>query len=108
MEASIAGHLKVVQFLVDKGANVNLKAGSDVNAVWLAAGEGKADVLQYLIKKDADVTAKRMDGIGALASAAVAGHEDVVKVLLKNKDVDVNESDNEGLTPVMNVCEHGR
>ncbi|GMI15726.1 hypothetical protein TrLO_g10264 [Triparma laevis f. longispina] len=95
MEASIAGHIKVVQFLVDKDADVNLKAGSDVNAVWLAAGEGK------------DVTAKRMDGIGALASAAVAGHEDVVKVLLKNKEVNVNESDNEGLTPVMNVCEHG-
>jgi len=107
MEASIAGHIKVVQFLVDKDADVNLKAGSDVNAVWLAAGEGKADVLNYLIKKGADVTAKRMDGIGALASAAVAGHEDVVKVLLKNKEVNVNESDNEGLTPVMNVCEHG-
>lgn len=96
-----------MQALVDKGADVNLVAGSEVNALWLAAGEGKTDVLQHLIKKGGDVTAKRMDGIGALASAAAAGREDVVKILLKNPSIDPNDTDKEGLTPVMNVCEHG-
>ena len=41
-----------------------------------------------------------------MQSAAVGGHLEVVKLLLMS-GMAVDEKDKEGLTPLMNACEHG-
>lgn len=111
MEASMEGKDKVVKHLVEQGVDVNLKSSTGANAVWLAAAEGKTDVLKYLLSKGGDVKVKRSDGISVLAAACIAGHKDVIKLLLKDEAIVkgdfVNETDNEGLTPIINVCEQG-
>ena len=52
MKAAAAGHLKVVQFLVENGADVFLKNVQDQNALIFAAAAGHLDVVEYLFTCD--------------------------------------------------------
>lgn len=70
--ASIMGHAKVVEFLLENGADINSIAASEVSAMWLAASEGRSDVMKILAKYNADATNTRVDGITALMTAAVS------------------------------------
>lgn len=71
------GHLDVVQFLVEQGADVN----ANHEPLYWAAENGHLDVVQYLIEKGADVHAK--DDM-ALRYAADRGHLGVVKYLVEH------------------------
>jgi ankyrin repeat protein len=106
MEASIMGHGKIVDYLIDAGATVDQTAESGITALWLAAGEGQTDVLKTLLKKNADASNTRSDGITALMTAAVGGHVDAVKLLLENA-ADPTAADKDGLTALMNAAEKG-
>ena len=55
MKAAAAGHLKVVQFLVENGADVFLKNVQDQNALIFAAAAGHLDVVEYLFTCDDSV-----------------------------------------------------
>ncbi len=58
---SIIGHVKIVDLLCEGGGRVHSPANIDVTALWLAAGEGRADVTRSLLKKDADASNARSD-----------------------------------------------
>ena len=66
------GHEKIVEFLLENGADVNAAASSEVTAMWLAASEGRADVMKLLVKNNADSSNTRVDGLSALMTAAVS------------------------------------
>ena len=66
------GHEKIVEFLVENGADVNAAASSEVTALWLAASEGRTDVMKLLVKNNADASNTRVDGLSALMTAAVS------------------------------------
>ena len=68
------GHVKIVEFLIDNGADVNAVASSDVSAMWLAASEGRVEVMRLLAKNNAEATNTRVDGISTLMTAAVSDH----------------------------------
>lgn len=72
------GHLTLVQYLLDRGANVNLPAYHDGGrtALQAAAIEGRSDVIDCLLDAGADVTAPaaEMDGVTVLEAAAHAYH----------------------------------
>ena len=68
------GHEKIVEFLIENGADVNAVASSDVSAMWLAASEGRAEVMRLLSKNNAEATNTRVDGISTLMTAAVSKH----------------------------------
>jgi ankyrin repeat protein len=70
--SSIMGHEKIVEFLLENGADVNSVASSEVSAMWLAASEGRVDVMKILAKNNADASNTRVDGISALMTAAVS------------------------------------
>lgn len=72
--SSIMGHEKIVEFLLDNGADVNAVASSDVSAMWLAASEGRVEVMSILAKNNAEASNTRVDGISTLMTAAVSEH----------------------------------
>lgn len=54
-QAARNGHLKVVEFLVSKGANPGTKDSSGLTPLRLAMGYGKTDVAAYLREKEASI-----------------------------------------------------
>ena len=76
--ASQEGHIDVVQALLDKGADVNVKANNGTTALIAAAQEGHIEVVRALLDKGADVYAKNNGGVPALIIAALMGHKEVV------------------------------
>lgn len=100
LRAATKGQLKVVQFLVERDANVN--AGDDHAYTPLsmaACGSSKAyiDIVQLLLEKGANINAKNFADCTALWWAIEYGddnNKDIVKLLLKN-GADVNVRDDE-------------
>ena len=66
------GHEKIVEFLLENGADINAVASSDVSAMWLAASEGRVGVMRILVKNNAEASNTRVDGISSLMTAAVS------------------------------------
>ena len=85
--ASYEGHLPVVKYLVEHGADIS---ANDNQAVIYASENGHLPVVQYLVENDADVTAE--DNY-AIRWASRYGHLPVVKYLVKH-GADVTSEDN--------------
>ena len=87
--ASFGGHEKVVQMLLDQGADVNAQGGEYGNALQAASVKGHEKVVQMLLDQGADVNAQGGNYGNALQAASVGGHEKVVQMLL-DQGADVN------------------
>lgn len=87
--ASLGGHDKVVQLLLDKGAEVNAQGGSYGNALQAASEGGHDKVVRLLLDKGADMNAQGRRYDNALQAASAGGHGKVVRLLL-DKGADVN------------------
>ncbi len=87
--ASCGGHEKMVQLLLDKGADVNAQGGRLGNALQSAIVGGHEEVVQQLLDKGADIHAQNEVYGSALSAASGKGYEKVVQQLL-DKGADVN------------------
>ena len=65
--AAVHGHRKVVEVLLKKGANVNVKGLGGITALIGAAQNGHREVVELLLKKGANVNADMEGGITALS-----------------------------------------
>ena len=83
--ASHLGHEKVVQMLLDKGAEVNAQGGEYGNALQGASVKGHEKVVQMLLDKGAEVNAQGGEYGNALQGASVGGHDKVVQMLLERQ-----------------------
>ena len=93
MFASHHGELLVVQYLVQAGANMDIRRLFGETALMLAAEQGHNEVVQFLVKQrtDLEISAKQgrsfhiddedYDGRTALMLAAENGHDKVVEFL---------------------------
>ncbi|XP_033750497.1 ankyrin repeat, PH and SEC7 domain containing protein secG-like [Pecten maximus] len=72
--AALGGHIEIVKILLDKGADVNKS-----DALSGAAGGGHIEIVKILLDKGADVNKAY-----PLIQAASRGHEDTVRLLLRN------------------------
>ncbi|MCD4654049.1 ankyrin repeat domain-containing protein [bacterium] len=99
--AAFKGHLKIAEYLIQQGAEVDALAKNNNNKtpLMLAALEGKANVVDLLIKNGANVSSKDRDGSTALHMAAASGHYKAVKLLIE-KGAIVNAKDVMGFTPL--------
>lgn len=81
------GRLEVVHFLIERGADVNAKAGPKANfgmtALMNAAYWGQVKMVELLLAKGADVNAKGYKGETALMIASKGKHQQVVELLKK-------------------------
>lgn len=107
--------LKMVKYLVEKGADVNAKSSKHgETALIIASSDGKLEIVKYLISKGADINAVDKYGKNALMShlggypedldvvkALVGGKGGFLSLFKKSNGVDVNAKDNEGKTALM-------
>jgi Ankyrin repeats (3 copies) len=83
--ASAGGREKIVQMLLDRGADVNARGGLHGNALQAASHGGHEKIVQMLLDREADVDAHG----NALQAALAGGHEKAVQMLL-DRGADVN------------------
>ena len=55
------GSLSVVQYLIEKGANIEARDKDQKTPLHFASNEGKTDVVKYLISKGANKNTKNQD-----------------------------------------------
>lgn len=84
MGASAEGHYEIINILISKNANPNLKAKDGWTALMHAVEEGHHDVARKLIAINADVDAVDNDNSTALMYATANKDLDAVKILIGN------------------------
>ncbi|MEK5214186.1 MULTISPECIES: ankyrin repeat domain-containing protein [Psychrobacillus] len=101
------GQLEIVQYLIQKGIDIDVKGGTfDASALNLAAGSGYIEIVKYLIEAGAelDVTlAKRNPLFGAI----YGGHKEVVEFLVE-KGIDISIRYTGETIKNMNAYEYAR
>ena len=81
--ASLGGHDKVVQILLEKGAEVNAQGGLYSNALQAASSRGHNKVVQMLLEKGAEVNAQGGFYSNALYAALERGYNKELNILLE-------------------------
>ncbi|CAI7621152.1 unnamed protein product, partial [Penicillium pancosmium] len=90
ISASMNGYEKVVQLLLEKGAEVNAQGGVYGNALQAASHEGHDKIVQLLLKEGAEINAQGGEYGNALQAASLEGHDKIVQLLLE-KGAEVND-----------------
>ena len=78
------GHLAVVQYLIQQGADKNKAKNNGTTPLIIAAQEGQLKVVQCLVQQGADKGKTREDGADPAATSL--GQLDVVRQLVQQKD----------------------
>ncbi|GHM58178.1 MAG: hypothetical protein sL5_06130 [Candidatus Mesenet longicola] len=97
--ASLKGHLKVVEYFIENGADSKAKDLFGGTPVHVASWNGHLEVVKYFIENRADLETKDSSDRTLLHYASLNGHLDVVKFLAKN-GADLEAKDNDGRTPL--------
>jgi ankyrin repeat protein len=99
--ASYAGNEEAVQFLVDKGANVNARATScSWTPLFLASLSGHTEIVKLLIENGARIDVKDNRGRSPLHHAAALCGKSQAASLLLLKGAAVDAEDHQGQTPL--------
>lgn len=96
--ASLKGHTKVVDELLNANANPNSKNAMLCTPLHFSASNGFDEIVSKLLKAGANPNSVNALGYTPMFSAAFMGHENTVKILLKN-GADTNHKNKQGLTP---------
>jgi ankyrin repeat protein len=84
--ASHHGHLDIVTFLMDHGANISARTNTGMTSLMFASWKGHLDIVEFLVNRGAKVNDIRSDGgQTSLMFASEYGHLEVVKFLVENK-----------------------
>lgn len=82
--AAEKGHVKIVELLVDRGADLNWRHEiSRLTAFHLAALGGHKEVVKLLAAKGADINVKMLADVSILRPLREEGKADMVKLLLE-------------------------
>ncbi|MDR0287493.1 MAG: ankyrin repeat domain-containing protein [Clostridiales bacterium] len=87
-QASQLGHYDIVEFLVEKGANINIRAADGTSPLMIAAYAGHFEIVKYLVEKGAELDFKNYNGDTALSNAYERGNMQIYNYL---KDQGVTE-----------------
>ncbi|MHC4661230.1 MAG: ankyrin repeat domain-containing protein [Planctomycetota bacterium] len=99
-EVASWGYADACELLIEKGAEVNAKAGGwGQTPLYWAVSSGHKAVSEILIAKGADVNAKEIWGKTPLHNAASCGRKSVAEILIEN-GANVNARDRHDWTPL--------
>ena len=82
--ASYTGHLDIVQYLLETGADINAQDSMGNTALMGICFKGSVDIATLLVNRGADVNLKNVNADTALKFASTYGHQDIVELLLAN------------------------
>ena len=102
--ASTSYERNIVEFLIERGADVNGKTYDGETPLFHAAWHNLRDVVELLINRGANINAQNNDGQSALFDAAGGNDARDVAELLLDLGLDVNATDNDGSTPLHNAA----
>ncbi|XP_030843247.1 ankyrin repeat and EF-hand domain-containing protein 1-like [Strongylocentrotus purpuratus] len=77
-----SGHLEVVEFIVDEGADFEISDKDGFTALHIASFNGHLDIVKYLVSKGADLGRPGNDYLTPLHLALDGGHLDIADYLL--------------------------
>lgn len=95
--ATANGDRRIVKYLLENGARVNVKAARNNTPLILAARKGYYRIAEMLIRKGANLQSRGRYGRTALMEAASNGHFGIVKLLVE-WGARINARDNSGTT----------
>ena len=95
MAAAGEGHVPIVELLLNRGCDVNLKDRGGWTALTWAANRGRVNVCELLLKKNCKVDLQDEEGQTALEKAAYFGYAAIVELLLNYK-CNINKQDEDG------------
>ncbi len=90
--------LNVVDFLLEKGANINAQDSAGNTPLMGVCFKGYKDIAAKLINAGADVNLQNYSGATALTFAATFGHLEIAEMLL-DKGADISLRDVRGKSP---------
>jgi ankyrin repeat protein len=105
MKACHHGEQEIVQYLLDKGANVNAADDQGDTALYTAVLARRVEIVRVLISRGAKVNMRNLRGLTPIASAAWAGSTQIVKILA-DAGADLR-AETHGLTPLMLAASAG-
>ncbi len=104
------GNIETCKFLVDKGSNINLQNSAGLTALMETTYFGNLDIALYLVKIGADVHLKNNDGNSILhvaSSRPINSFKELVQLLISEKNMDINELNNNKSNAFMTACRSG-
>lgn len=116
--AAAAGHNEVVELLLGRGAQVDVRSSHGLTALHVAVAEGRTYVMELLLNSGANVNARTggpllpylshppVRGWTPLHFAAHARYQSAVALLL-DKGAEVNPEDDQGFTPLHDAAVAG-
>ena len=106
MLAAGFNEVDVVEFLVEKGASLEMQDAEGCTALHHAAMNGKIGNILRLLEFGANVSRGNYDQITAIHMAAEKGHIESVRLLLEH-GADAKKANYYGMTPLMSAAQKG-
>ncbi|XP_067650397.1 ankyrin repeat domain-containing protein 17-like [Haliotis asinina] len=107
MVAAQEGHVKIVHFLVRKGADVSLVDENGDNVLHMACRGGLMAIVKYIVKHNTvDINSKGMRGSTPLLQTVYCGYMDVF-IFLVSKEANVSHVDDDGENILHLACRGG-
>ncbi len=100
------GHEKAAEYLINEGADVNIRDNNNVVTLHSVAINGLKHIAALLIKKDADINVQSRSGYTPLHYAAHYGQLEIAHLLVEN-GADVNIRNRYGRTPLIHAAREG-
>jgi ankyrin repeat protein len=107
--AAEQGHMQIVEYLVQNGADVNATTSvstGEVTPLRYAIANSDYQMTQYLIQHGADVNKANEAGWTPLMTAARVGNRDIIQLLL-DSGADINARANDGLSVIRIASNNG-
>lgn len=80
-KAASAGHIEIVEFLIESGADLLLMNGVDMTPLHLAARDGQFSVVQLILDKSPKIPERILNDALTVASMSVDGSDAIVRLI---------------------------